>query len=314
MARIGSVEKEHNKLALGCWTFGGAQWGGQDDRDSMRAMARAFERGMNHFDTASGYGKGHSEQLVGRFIKDKRDQIFLASKQSAHADKAKYAEGIGKSLRRLATDYIDLYYIHWPRSGVDLRPTMEALLEAKEAGKIGAVGVSNFSVEQMEEARSVGPVDAHQRCYNLLWRWDESEIIPYCRTHDIAYVTYSSLAQGILTGKFPRNPEFAEGDDRPKTTLFDPDVWPHVYEAVEEMKKVASETGRPLTHPAVQWVAGRPGITSILVGVRNEKQVDQNADAMKGEIDQKFLDRLTEISDRAMKKIPNTGNIFGANP
>lgn len=297
-------------LALGCWTFGGAQWGGQDDAESLRAMERAFELGMTHFDTASGYGGGHSERVVGEFIRDKRDSIFLASKQGANAKKEKYAGSIRSSLERLGTDYVDLYYIHWPKSNIDLRPTMEALVEAQEEGLVGAIGVSNFSTEQMDQISEVGRIDAHQLCYNLLWRWDEADIIPYCVEHGISVVTYSSIAQGILTGKFPQQPEFREGDQRPQTTLFDPLVWPHVFAGVEEMKTVAEESGRSLTHLAIRWVAEQSAVTSVLVGVRNAAQVEENAQAMDGEIERTVFERLTAISDRVRDQIPDTGNIF----
>ena len=310
MARIGDVSKEHKTLGLGCWTFGGAQWGGQDDGESLRAMARALELGLTHFDTASGYGSGHSERLVGGFMDGKRDKIFLASKQSAQKNKQKFTKAIHASLERLSTDYIDLYYIHWPRSNVDMRPTMEALVEAKEAGIFGAIGVSNFSVEQMAAVSEVGRIDAHQLCYNLLWRWAEADIIPYCIEHGIAIVTYSSIAQGILTGKFPKNPEFADGDQRPNTTLFGPDVWPHVFECVEEMKNPAREIERPLNYLAVQWVMRQPGVTSVLVGARNAMQVEENVAATDIEIDQSIMDRMTQISDDVKGNIPNTGNIF----
>jgi len=310
MARIGHGDKTHNTLGLGCWTFGGAQWGGQDDDESLDAMRKALDLGLTHFDTASGYGGGHSERLVGRFIEDKRDAIFLASKQGANKSKEKFAASIRSSLERLGTDSIDLYYIHWPSSKFDLRPTMEALVEAKDEGVVGAIGVSNFSVEQMDQVMEVGRIDAHQLCYNLLWRWDESDVIPYCIDHDIAVVTYSSIAQGILTGKFPKHPEFKEGDQRPNTTLFDDDVWPHVYRGVEEMKTLAADAGRSLTHLAIRWVAEQPGITSILVGARNADQVAENAAAMEGEIDPSVFERLTELSDSIAESIPDTGNIF----
>lgn len=308
--RIGPGDKTHASLGLGCWAFGGAQWGGQDDAESMETMQRAYDLGVTHFDTASGYGSGHSEELVGSFIRDKRDNIFLASKQLAAPTKEKYAKAIDASLSRLKAEYIDLYYIHWPRSNVDLRPTMEALEEARSAGKVRAIGVSNFSTQQMDQIREVGTIDANQLCYNLYWRWDERDIIPYCNQHDIAVVTYSSIAQGILTGKFPRHPEFPEGDQRPKTVLFDEKVYPHLYEATEKLKGIAERASRPLTHLAIRWVAAQPGITSILVGARNGKQIEENVRAMQGQIPQEVIDEMTRISDEAVRHIPDAGNIF----
>jgi aryl-alcohol dehydrogenase-like predicted oxidoreductase len=299
-----------NPLGLGCWTFGGAQWGGQDDMDSMHAMETAFDLGINHFDTATGYGGGHSEQLLGRFIKGKREKLFIASKQSASSDKQKYLGSIEKSLRRLNTDYIDLYYIHWPKSGIDMRPTMDALMKAKSDGKVSAIGVSNFSVRQMKDISDAGKIDAHQLCYNLLWRRDEKDIIPFCRDQNISIITYSSIAQGILTGKFPREPQFREGDQRPKTVLFDDNVWPRVFEGVEEMKQHAAESDTPLTHLAIRWVLSRPFVDAALVGARNADQVAANAAALEAGIDDDMLQAIGRISDGIIRHIPDTGNIF----
>ena len=310
------LETEHSMLGLGCWSFGGTQWGGQEDADSLSAMEAALRCGITHFDTAAGYGRGRSEQVVGRFLLGRRDQVFLATKGST-ADLTRQAmrKLVDQSLERLGTDVIDLYYVHWPRSGKDLRPWMEGLEEARARGQIRAIGVSNFSVAQMEQVSEVGTVDAHQLCYNLIWRFAERELIPYCRERGIAVVTYSSIAQGILTGKFPRKPQFREGDQRPQTVPFDPQVWPYVYEGVQALKALAQEVGRPLVHLAIPWLARRPGVTSVLVGARNGTQVEENAAAMMRrpgipEIPDEVYERMTAIGDRVMAHMPDTGNIF----
>jgi aryl-alcohol dehydrogenase-like predicted oxidoreductase len=303
-------DKKINPMALGCWSFGGAQWAGQEDKDSMDAMAKSLEMGITHFDTARGYGRGRSEEVVGRFIKDKRDKIFLATKNAAVPEKAKYKEAIENSLRTINTDYIDLYYIHWPKKDIDLRPTMEALEEAREAGKIRSVGVSNFSIDQMKQIMEVGTINAHQLCYNLYWRFDEDDIIPFCQKNSIAVVTYSSIAQGILTGKFPRHPEFKEGDHRSGTVLFDEKVWPYVYEGTEKLKELSREKDIPMTHMAIQWAAVQEGIHSIIVGARNKEQAERNFKAAETEIPKEVFTRMTEISNKVIKHVPDTGNIF----
>ncbi|MFP4383523.1 MAG: aldo/keto reductase [Spirochaetia bacterium] len=303
-------DKKLNLMALGCWSFGGTQWAGQEDKDSMEAMEKSFEMGINHFDTARGYGRGRSEEVVGRFIKDKRDKIFLATKNAAVPEKSKYKEAIENSLRTIGTDYIDLYYIHWPKKDIDLRPTMEALEEARQDGKIRSIGVSNFSIDQMKQIMKAGTINAHQLCYNLYWRFDEEDIIPFCAENDIAVVTYSSIAQGILTGKFPRHPEFKEGDHRSGTVLFDEKVWPHVYEGTEKLKELSRENDIPLTHMAIQWVANQEGIHSIIIGARNKEQAERNFKAAETVIPEEVFNRMTEISDEVMKHVPDTGNIF----
>jgi len=218
------------------------------------------------------------------------------------------------SLKNLQTEFVDLYYIHWPVTGKDLRPVMEALEQARAQGKIGAIGVSNFSAEQMAQVSEVGKIDAHQLCYNLYWRAAEAEIIPWCVANDVAVVTYSSIAQGVLTGKFPREPQFKEGDDRGKTLLFKPEVWPHVYEGVEQLKALAAECGRSLTHLAIRWVLEQPGIASELVGAREATQMLDNAAALDGEIDAGVFERMTAISDEVISHYPPAGNIFGFYP
>lgn len=307
--KIGGIEFEPTVFSLGCWVFGGVQWGGQEDADSADALATAIRLGVTHFDTAQGYGRGRSESVCGENLAAVRDQIFIATKTTART-KEQMLELIDVSLERLRTDYIDLFYIHWPNKSVDPRPIVEALEEARAAGKVRGIGVSNFSIADMAQASEAGRIDAHQLCYNLFWRWDEKDIIPYCRDHGISVVTYSSIAQGILTGKFPEKPQFREGDQRPNTVHFDPEVWPHVYAGVERLKELAGESGRSLTHLAIRWAAQQPSIASVLVGARTGAQVQDNANAMAGEIDPAVFERMTEISDEVIAKIPDTGNIF----
>jgi aryl-alcohol dehydrogenase-like predicted oxidoreductase len=221
-------------------------------------------------------------------------------------------EAINGSLKRLQTDMIDLYYIHWPRTGKDLRPWMEALEIARQQGKIRAVGVSNFSVAQMEQLSEAGRIDAHQLGYNLLWRFDEQDIIPHCVEHKIAVVVYSALAHGILAGNYARQLEFVPGDQRWTISLFREDVWPQVYEVVEEFKAVAKRAGRSLAHLALRWLLQRKGVTSVLVSAKNQQQALANIQAMEGEIPVSIFDELTAISNRVV--VPDEGNPFGYHP
>ena len=309
--QIAPADKSHAPLALGCWTFGEEQWTGQQDANLLAAMETALKCGMNHFDTAADYGKGYSEQLIGKFMQGRREAVFLATKAATDEMRADaILKLVEQSLSRLQTDYIDLFYIHWPRKDKDMRPLMEGLETARQRGHIRAIGVSNFSVEQMAQLQEVGTIDAHQLCYNLFWRYAEAEIIPYCRQYNIAVVTYSSIAHGILTGKFPRNLQFSAGDARPGTLLFREEIWEHVYEAVEQLKTIANEIQRPLTHLAIRWVLQQAGITSALVGARDTAQAQQNAAALEWDIPEEIFQRMTSISDEAIKHVPNTGNVY----
>ena len=309
MTHIGSVSTESSVLGLGCWALGGQDWGAQDDSDSLDTIKAAYERGVTHFDAAQAYGKGHAEELLGRALKGVRERVFIASKMMFTPGE-KVEASIQASLKRLRTDYVDLFYIHWPRKNADLESMMEGLVRAREKGLIKGIGVSNFSVAQMKQVMAVGAVDAHQICYNLLWRWGEHELIPFCREHGVAVITYSSVAQGILCGKFPREIEFAPGDHRKRTVLFGNDVWPGVYDGVEHLKKIAASAHRPLVDLAIRWVLSRQGVTAILVGARNSLQIEQIVKALDGEIDPIFMNQLTTLSDSINKNIPDTGNIF----
>jgi myo-inositol catabolism protein IolS len=309
--QIAPANKRHAPLALGCWTFGADQWTGQQDANLLATMETSLDCGMNHFDTAADYGQGHSERLIGKFMQGRREAIFLATKAATDEMRADaILKLVEQSLARLQTDYIDLFYIHWPRKDKDMRPLMEGLETARQHGQIRAIGVSNFSVEQMAQLQEVGTINAHQLCYNLFWRYAEQDIIPYCRQHNIAIVTYSSIAHGILTGKFPRNLQFPVGDARPGTLLFREEIWGHIYEAVEQLKVVASDAQRSLTHLAIRWVLQQAGITSSLVGARDAAQARQNAEALEGDIPTEIFQRMTSISDETSKHIPNTGNVY----
>jgi aryl-alcohol dehydrogenase-like predicted oxidoreductase len=313
--RIAPVDKPHFPLALGGSIFGDNERMRQIEADLLVTMEAALRHGVTHFDTASGYAAGRSEALIGQFLAGRREQVFLASKAGLdEMDAGLMLAEVDKSRRRLQTDVIDLYYIHWPRTGKDLRPLMEGLERARAQGKIRAIGVSNFSVEQMRQVAQAGQINAHQLCYNLLWRFDEAEVIPYCRENNIAVVTYSSLAQGVLTGKFPRQPQLRPDDQRARTVYFEEAVWPHVYAAVEQLKLVAQAANRPLAHLALRWVLHQPGIAVAVAGAVTPQQVKENAQALDGEIPAEIFQRMSAISNGVRPSIPNPGNPYRYKP
>jgi myo-inositol catabolism protein IolS len=309
-----------DRLPLG---MGGSYYGldhrqQEGEREILNALETALEEGITHFDTASGYGDGYSERLLGRFMRaeaGRRARIFLASKANLDDVSARAVRAaIAASLERLQTDFIDLYYLHWPRSGRDLRPWMEGLEAARQEGKIRAIGVSNFSVAQMEQLAEVGQIDACQLGYNLLWRFPEKDLIPYCAERGIALVAYSALAHGILAGKYEPKLAFAPTDQRWTISLFKEDRWPQVHRAVEVMKGIAEGAGLPLAHLALRWLLSRPAVGAVLVSAKSRQQVLDNLQALTAEIPAGVLGEVTALSDRAMQVIPNEGNPFGYHP
>lgn len=295
----------------------GGSWYAKDvaDADLLSTLEAAYRSGIRHFDTAAGYGNGRSETLLGRFLEGKRESVFLASK--SHTDDLTSAATLAEvegSLRRLAVEFIDLYYIHWPRAGRDMRPVMEGLEAARAQGKIGAVGVSNFSVAQMEQVSEVGRIDVHQLGYNLLWRYAEAAAIPFCQRHGIAVLAYSALGHGILTGKFGLDPGLVAGDQRHSILPFRADIWPHVHAGVEQMKRLAAELGLPLSTLAIRWILNQPGIHSVVVGARSPDQATANAAALEPAISVDVFARLTAISDEIKSHVPDAGNLFNHYP
>lgn len=310
--RIGTSPIEQAPLAFGGSWYMPYAVASDEDIDRLAAMQAAFDGGVCHFDTGAGYGKGHSEELYGQFLKGRREALFIASKADpAESTAAAMHAQVEGSLRRLGVERIDLYYIHWPRTGRDMRPVMEGLERARAEGKIGAVGVSNFSVAEMAQVAEVGTIDAHQLGYNLLWRYAEDDVIPYCVANNIKVIAYSTMAHGILTGKFGRDPGLKEGDQRHSILPFRADIWPHVYDGVEELKAIAAEAGRPLAQVAIRWTLARPGIDMVLIGGRNAAQVEDVTPALSGTIPAAIFDRMTAVSGAVVRRIPNAGNLFG---
>lgn len=295
----------------------GGSWYATDAEDGALtgALEAAYDAGLRHFDTGAGYAGGRSEELLGRVLASKRGSVFLASKANPpELSAASMLAMIEQSLKRLATETIDLYYIHWPRAGRDMRPVVEGLELARSQGKIGAIGVSNFSVAQMSQVAEVAPIAAHQLGYNLLWRHTERAIIPYCVTHGIAVIAYSALAHGILTGKYERRLTIAPGDQRHTILPFRADIWPHVHAGVERLKHIAAELRLPLSVLAIRWILDRPGIASMIVGARNPAQAAANAAALAPAIPPAAYGAMTAVSDAIAVHVPDVGNLFNHYP
>jgi myo-inositol catabolism protein IolS len=315
MTHITGNIKSFSPLGLGCWIYHKELWSTERDHELFETMETALAHGMNHLNTATGYGDGASEKLVGRFLQGRRAQVFVATKADIHSeDPHAMLESVKRSLERLNIDTIDLYYIHWPRSDMDIRPAIEGLELARAQGLVHSVGVSNFSVEQMKLVAQVGRIDAHQIPHSLFWRSNEREVIPYCWEHGIGVITYGTIAYGILTGKFNRKLSFEPNDQRNTILFFQEPTWGAIYTAVEQMKTVAQEVGRPLLHLAIRWSLAQPGIVCGLVGANNPAQAAENAAALEGEIPAWALDRLTEISAAVMKDIPDVANPYQHTP
>lgn len=311
---IAPVNKLLKPLALGGCYFGSDPWNEQR-KDLWAALETALEHGLTHFDTAQSYGDGQSEKLLGEFFSKRSEEVFIASKAAIDEMSAKLMlEQVNNSLKNLQTEKIDLYYIHWPRKGKDMRPLMEGLEMARAQGKIGAIGVSNFSVAQMKQISEAGKINAHQLGYNLFWRVAEKDVIPYCQQNNIAVATYSSIAQGVLSGKYPATLKLDPSDQRNDVVYFNQKIWPHIYAGVEKLKRLAESVNRPLNHLAIRWIINQAGIHTAVVGGKKPVQVKDNLAALKGDIAPDIFEKMTKISDEIVKHIPSLDNMYDYHP
>jgi len=304
--QLGKSDIYITPIIMGTWQAGKRMWVGIEDEESIRAIRQAVDSGITTIDTAEVYGEGHSERIVGEALKDVRDRVIYASK--VFANHLKYDQVINachNSLKNLQTDYIDLYQIHWPSGSwnseiVPIEETMRALNDLKREGKIRAIGVSNFSQQQLASARECGQIDSIQPPYSLFWRIVEKEIQPYCVENNISILAYSSLAQGILTGKFGDNPTFAEGDHRKNNRLFQPPHWKRVKQALSQLQPFADKYNCTLAQIAIAWLIQQPQ-TNAIVGARNAQQAKENAQAGEIELTAEDIKQISNIGTNVTK-------------
>jgi aryl-alcohol dehydrogenase-like predicted oxidoreductase len=273
-----------SRVGLGTWAIGGWMWGGTDEEESINAISAAIDRGVNLIDTAPAYGFGRSEEIVGRAIADsgRRSRVLIATKAGLewkdgkvfrNASRERIRREIGDSLRRLQTDYIDIYQVHWPDPLVSIEETAETMQTLFDQGKIRAIGVSNFSVAQIERFRRVAKLHVVQPPYNLFEREIEAELLPYCRQSGLATLTYGALCRGLLSGKLQEDAHF-EGDDlRLTDPKFQPPRYAQYLAAVRRLDQFAGDNYRKrVIHLAVRWILDQ-GVTTALWGARHPGQL-----------------------------------------
>ena len=279
---LGSSGIRVSRVVMGTWQTGKAMWVGIEDAESTRAIRAAFDAGINTFDTAEYYGHGHSERVLGEALAKERDRVVYATKVFPNRLKHKQVlDACHASLKNLKTDVIDLYQIHWPAGSfgtpeVPIEETMGALNELRSQGKIRAIGVSNFSRAQMEEALRYGPIESLQPPYSLFWRQVERDAVPLCTDRGITVLAYSPMAQGILAGRFGPGHVFEKGDHRAGHRLFQPENHAHVQAALDRLRPIAEGKGVTLGQLALAWVVSHPN-TCAIAGARNESQILESA-------------------------------------
>ncbi|UCF84950.1 MAG: aldo/keto reductase [Desulfobacteraceae bacterium] len=301
LGSLGTSEFSITPIIMGTWQAGKRMWAGIDDAEITKAIRAAFDAGITTFDTAEEYGWGHSEHILGKALAHVRHQVVYATK--VFPNHLKYDQVIGRchrSLKNLKTDYIDLYQVHWPAGSwgtkvVPIEETMRAMNELRHQGKIRAIGVSNFSLNQLEEAAQFAHINSLQPPYSLFWRHVEMDAMPYCIENNITILAYSSMAQGILTGKFGPHHKFEKGDHRVKNKLFKPENFKRVQQALTKLRPIADRYNISLGQLALAWVIAQPG-TCAIAGARKAEQVLQNAKAAEVRLSAADLEEMDTIS------------------
>lgn len=319
--KLGYTDVRLTTIGLGTWAMGGGNWqwgwGPQEDADSVVGIQRGLDLGVNWIDTAAAYGQGHSEEVVGRAIEGRRDQIFLATKCGLVWEEGKpevfgrlKAESVRReaeaSLRRLNTDYIDLYQIHWPNPDEDIEEAWGAIADLIKEGKVRYAGASNFSVEQLKRVQPIHPVASLQPPYSMLERGVEEGLLDYCALHNIGVIVYSPMQTGLLTGKYTREmvESLPDNDWRKEHS-------PHFQEPalsvnldlVEKLKAIAEDHGKTVAQLAIAWTLRCPEVTAAIVGVRRPSHIEETIAAGDWNLSPDIIseiDRLLADRERAL--------------
>ena len=305
---LGTSEIQITPILMGTWQAGKRMWAGIDDEESVSAIRAAVEAGITTIDTAEVYGQGHSEQIVAKAVGDLRDQLVYASKVFAnHLKYDQVIEACDRSLTNLQTDYLDLYQIHWPSGSfnnevVPIEETMNALNKLKEDGKIRAIGVSNFDRTQLEEAAQYGRIDSLQPPYSLFWRKIETDAVPYCVEQNISILAYSSMAQGLLTGKFSPGHQFAKEDHRSANVLFQGENFERAQNALEQLKPIAKKHSCTLAQLSLAWLIAQPQ-TQAIAGARTAAQAEDNAKAASVDLSPDELQEIDRIGRQVTDRL-----------
>jgi aryl-alcohol dehydrogenase-like predicted oxidoreductase len=317
---LGKSEIKVSELAFGAWAIGGWMWGGTDSKDAIEAIETAIDNGMTTIDTAAVYGFGLSEELVGKAIKGKRGKVqiltkfglswnekkgefFFPSKDNAGKDvdiyryssKEKVLSDCDQSLKRLGTDYIDLYQIHWADPTTPVSETMEALDILLKKGKIRAGAVCNYSLELMSEAEKTFTIVSNQVPYSMVNRGIEKEIVPHCIDKNIGILAYSPLQRGLLTGKIKPGHKFNDGDTRPASIYYKEPNLTRILQLTNNLKELAKELNITMSQLVLNWTIQQPGITSALSGARNAAQVLDNVKAADFRLTGEEISRINEL-------------------
>jgi aryl-alcohol dehydrogenase-like predicted oxidoreductase len=326
LKKLGTSNVHVTPIAFGAWAIGGWMWGGAEDKAAINALKASLDAGITTIDTAPVYGFGKSEELVGQALQGiPRDRYQILTKYGMNwkSDKGEYffdsIDNEGKpnkiykysakeavmqecedSLRRLKTDYIDLFQIHWPDATTPISETMEAVAKLIEQGKIRAAGVCNYSVAQVEEALNTVTLVSNQVPYSMINRTIEKDVVPQAVAKKMSIIPYSPLQRGLLTGKIKRNHKFNAGDTRENNRFYKPDNIDRVNTFLQQIKPIADDYSVSLTQLVINWTTRQPAMDCVLVGARDEKQVQENVKSLSFKLKEDELKTIRKHAEELM--------------
>jgi len=304
--KLGTTELQVSVVAIGTWAMGGyvPTWGPVDDNESITAIKQGIDLGMTLIDTAPAYGHGHSEEVVGNAIADRRDQVVVATKcglvwsgKDGPNQRCLKPDTVRKeceaSLRRLRIETIDLYQIHWPDPETPIADTMATLLALRDQGKIRVIGVSNFSCEQMSQARQHGPIHSLQTELSMLEPQARDELLPYCQEYGMGVLAFAPFARGLLTGKFAASSRF--NDLRAKDRRYTGTAFQSNLALIEKLCPIAADLGCTMAQLAIRWVIQQAGVATVVTGAKRLSQVEEDAGAGDITIPNTAMDAIDAI-------------------
>ena len=319
MRPCGKSGIEISPMGIGCWSYGGGDyWGPQAQSDVTAVAHAALDAGINFFDTAEGYNEGRSEEALGIALKGRRHEAVIGTKVGT-PDPSIIRERCEASLKRLQTDYIDIYMIHWPHDEFAIEDSMAELVQLRENGLIRAIGVCNFGVAQLSTALNTGTeVIANQVCYNLLSRGIEVELLPLCQKYDLGILGYMPLLQGLLTGKYksadelpPVHSRFRHfSNDRPMAKHGEQGAEEEVFATLKGVRKIAETEQIPMSQLAIAWTLAKQGITCMLVGTRNTDELNMNLRVFEYSPTMSVIKELDRLTLPLLKKMGTNLDYF----
>jgi aryl-alcohol dehydrogenase-like predicted oxidoreductase len=310
--QIQNTDIRPSRIGLGTWAIGGWKWGGADDDAAIATIHRALDSGINLIDTAPAYGQGHSEEVVGRATQGRRERVVVATKVGLEWDErgeprrnasaSRIRKEIDDSLARLQTDYVDIYQVHWPDPATPMEETAKAMQMLYDAGKIRAIGVSNFSPAQMKEFATFSKLHTVQPPYNLFERAAERDILPYAMAHSLTALTYGALCRGLLSGTMREDSTFKGDDLRRDDPKFQPPRFAQYLRAVTRLDEFArARYGERVLHLALRWLLDQPGVGAALWGARRPDQVDPVSEVFDFSLDANAKAEIDRIINEEVK-------------